>query len=117
MKRYILAEITQGTSRISGGDYWTLTWVNERTLEVSQTHVDSSMTNFDRWLPVIHNPEPWGIYTGLKSTSRTTNRGFPVITADAPPSCVNSMTQQEMLQVLRGLAAQIQPEILEVTHG
>jgi len=118
MKRYILADREyKGTSRISGGDYWELTWFNERTLEMFKTHVDSSMTNFDRWQPVIRNPEPWGIYTGLRITPKTTRDGSPVITADAQPECVNSMTHEEMLLVLQGLTAQILPELVEVTHG
>jgi hypothetical protein len=81
---YILVNIEESISHLNGGRYWRLTFVS---LEDGTTHemtVDPAYTNFKRsgWNHVVEDAYPYGVYTGLRRTQKTTKSGVPVVSAD-----------------------------------
>jgi hypothetical protein len=81
---YILVNIEESISHLNGGRYWRLTFVS---LDDGTTHemtVDPAYTNFRRsgWNHIVADPYPYGCYTGLKRTRKTTKKGTPVVSAD-----------------------------------
>jgi hypothetical protein len=81
---YILVDITESVSHLNGGRYWRLTFVS---LDDGTTHemtVDPAYTNFKRsgWNHIVADPYPFGVYSGLKRTKKTTAKGTPVVSAD-----------------------------------
>lgn len=91
---YILIDRQEQTSRLNGGTMWRLTFYCIDDGTVHEMTVDSSYRNFSRqgWDQVVHTPNPWGVYAGLKRTRRTTRQGVPVITADSKPNIVHPCT-------------------------
>lgn len=82
---YVLIDLHTGTSRITAAAYWQLTFYELGTGRLWEMSVDSSYRNFSRlgWDRVVLSDNPWGAYTGLKTTRRRTQRGAGVITADS----------------------------------
>jgi hypothetical protein len=103
---YILVNIEESVSHLNGGRYWRLTFVS---LDDGTTHemtVDPAYTNFRRsgWNHVVADPYPFGCYTGLKRTKKTTKKGVPVVSADGPARiiyrCVNDEELAGLVQAL-----------------
>ena len=81
---YILVNIEESISHLNGGRYWRLTFVS---LDDGTTHemtVDPAYTNFKRsgWNHIVEDPYPFGVFTGLKRTTKKTKSGVPVVSAD-----------------------------------
>ena len=103
---YILVDIAESISHLNGGRYWRLTFVS---LDDGTTHemtVDPAYTNFRRsgWNHVVEDPYPYGCYTGLKRTKKTTNKGTPVVSADGKARivyrCANDAELAGLVQAL-----------------
>ena len=96
---YILVDITESVSHLNGGRYWRLTFVS---LDDGTTHemtVDPAYTNFRRsgWNHVVEDPYPYGCYTGLRRTNKTTKKGVPVVSADGKARIVYRCRDDEEL--------------------
>lgn len=101
-QHYVLTNITESTSKITGGTMWRLDWYCTNNAEKCQMDVDSTYRNFKRlgWEQFIQDSN-WGVYTGIKRTQRQTARGLTVLTADRMPSPMEGgMCSQEMAQRL-----------------
>ena len=99
---YILVDITESVSHLNGGRYWRLTFVS---LDDGTTHemtVDPAYTNFKRsgWNHIVADPYPYGVYTGLKRTRKTTTKGTPVVSADGKARIVYRCANDEELAEL-----------------
>ena len=85
MAEYILIDQTEQPSHLNGGTMWRLTFYCIDDHTVHEMTVDSSYRNFARsgWNHVVRDPNPWGVYSNLKRTDRTTRTGTQVVTADS----------------------------------
>ena len=73
-------------SKVSGGTYWRFTWYRVSDGTEWETTVDSTMKNFNRWRALCESAQPpYGVYRGLNTTNRKTNRGCGIATADTVP--------------------------------
>lgn len=92
---YILVNKEQFRSR-TGSRMWRLTWVCVEDLTHWETTVDESMDNFLQkgWRRVCNDPSPYGVYRGLKRTSKTTKSGTPIITADSKQERIITIEDQ-----------------------
>ena len=81
---YILVNIEESTSHLNGGRYWRLTFQSLDDGTQHEMTVDPTYNNFKKsgWDHVVADPYPYGIYTGLRRTKKTTSRGIPVVSAD-----------------------------------
>ena len=98
----------QGTSRITGGDYWRLHWYCFHNGEYRVTDVDASMKNYTRssWDIIVNAEAPWGMYKNLKRASITKNtRAWddPVITADSVPDPQELLSLDEIYDAVKQL--------------
>jgi len=52
-----------------------------------ETTTDATMRNFlrSRWCDIVASPRPWGVYTNIHASTRSTKRGIPVANADYTP--------------------------------
>lgn len=104
---YILVDIIQGISHLNGGRYWRLTFVS---LDDGTTHemtVDPAYTNFKRsgWNHIVEDPYPFGVYSGLKRTKKTTTKGTPVVSADGKARIVyRCANDDELVSLIQALA-------------
>lgn len=98
---YVLVEKTSRRGK-NGVTMWRLTFYNLDDGVLYETTVDPTYDNFRRsgWDRLVDESEPWGIYSGLKRTRRTTAQGFPVVTADGRPQCQEPCTYQEALKIM-----------------
>lgn len=94
---YVLVNKEQFRSR-TGSRMWRLTWICIDDMTRWETTVDEDMDNFvsRSWRRVCNNPEPWGVYTGLKRTAKTNKQGTPIITADSRQERVIPIESQEL---------------------
>lgn len=81
---YVLVNKEQFKSR-TGTRMWRLTWVCLNDFTHWETTVDEGMDNFlsRGWRRICTDSEPWGVFTGLKRTTKTNKMGVPIITADS----------------------------------
>ena len=94
---YVLVNKEQFRSR-TGTRMWRLTWVCLDDFTHWETTVDEGMDNFlsRGWRRVCNNPEPWGVYRGLRRTTKSNKMGVPIITADSRQECVVPIDSQAM---------------------
>ena len=83
---YVLVERTSRRGR-NGVTFWRFTFYCLEDGLFWETTVDNTYDNFKKsgWDHLADDPNPWGVYTGLTRTKRTTREGMPVITADSKP--------------------------------
>lgn len=84
MAEYVLVDRRQYVSR-NRTKMWRLIWVNLDEFAVYEMTVDSGFDNYTTrgWRQIVHSDQPWGIYTGLRKTSKTSRDGYGILTADA----------------------------------
>ena len=90
-------------SRLSAsGHYWTVFWYDVETGELKQTHVDTTMQNYENWEHIVHDPKPYGVYEGLADHPGRKSRTFdmPVISADGCPERWYEMSQSRCYEVI-----------------
>ena len=94
---YILINRKQLRSR-TGARMWRLTWVCVEDLTVWETTVADDMDNYkiNGWRNPCNSPTPWGVYTGLRRTKKTTSDGTPIITADSRQELVLPIDSQDI---------------------
>lgn len=94
---YILIDKQQSRSR-TGARLWRLTWVCLDDFTRWETSIAEDMDNFlnNGWRSVCNNPTPWGVYVGLKRTSKTNKEGIPIITADSKQERIISIESQDL---------------------
>ena len=96
----------QGTSRITGGDYWRLHWYCFHNGEYRVTDVDSTMKNFRNWAHIVTDHEPWGMYRNLKKASITRSTRTwddPVITADSQSESEGKLNMEQIYDAVTQL--------------
>jgi len=103
---WLLVDITEDLSRLNGNVYWRLTFLNVIDNTIWETTVDGSYRNFSRsgWDRIVSDPNPWGIYSGLKRSKRTARSGNGVITADSRPEKAHPIESfEEVERVVEGI--------------
>ena len=98
-KHYLLTHIKPFPSRINKGNRaWRLTWLCVEDADYWDMTVDEGYQNFKRcrWQDFI-DQEPYGLYTGLKRTDRTTSQDRNVLTADRRPELQCGSSQLEVI--------------------
>jgi len=85
----VLINIEPRTSKINGGVYYRLTWVNLENLSTWETDVQDSYRNWQKngWRDIVENKR-YGYYAGLKQQRTQTRSGVGVVTADSYPELV-----------------------------
>lgn len=85
MRQYILVDRQEQMSRLNHVRMWRLTFYSLDDGHLFETTVDASYRNFrsQGWDHVVEDPSPWGVYEGLRRSSRRTAEGMPVLTADS----------------------------------
>lgn len=99
---YILSDITPKIGTRHNSYIWDITWVDLEDLQVYMTVVDESMRNFTRshWDVIVTGSIPYGVYSGLRRTSKQDKDGLPVISADSHPLLIEPMTESEVFAVI-----------------
>lgn len=69
-------------------------WHGVEEGETLETTTDSTMRNWRHWQNIAQDSKPWGVYTNIHPTSRTTNRGYTVANADYPPELQDRIDTQ-----------------------
>lgn len=95
-QEYILLDIEQRRG-FNGVDFYRLTFQHLDTNQIVEMTVDRTYKNFHSsgWNHVIDDPCPWGVYTDLKQTRRTTRSGHSVVTADSPARILVRLESQQ----------------------
>jgi hypothetical protein len=91
--KYILAGVTPSFSQLNQCPMWRITWYCVDDDSIWEMTVDQSYRNWNHWQPFVTTPT-WGVYSGLRRTSKTTRRGRPVVTADRCPQLVEPYQDQ-----------------------
>lgn len=105
-EEWLLVLVEEGLSRLNGNVFWRLTYMNIADKSIWEMTVDGSYRNFSRngWDRVVSDPNPWGIYTGLKRTSRVARSGNGVLTADGhPEKRIQIESFEEIEKIVQGL--------------
>lgn len=87
MKEYLLYEIREKQGRMNGSTIWTLGFIDIDTGEEYACVIDSTYRNYERdgWVEYLHSNMPYGIYTGLKRSPKSSGKkGEQIIHGDAP---------------------------------
>ena len=90
MKTYLLYKVEyRRASKVSGEPAYKLWFVEPSTMEEYICWVDTSNRNWERcgWEHILNQPEPRGLYTGMKRRKKT-YRGQPCLNADSKPVLV-----------------------------
>jgi hypothetical protein len=98
----ILCDITPKQGRLNQSDIWDLTWLDTQEHRVRQMIVDSSYRNYDRWRHIIDNHQ-LGEYAGIRRSSRQTQRGQSVMSADSHPQLITPLTAGEICQIIEAM--------------
>ena len=109
---YILVNIEESTSHLNGGRYWRLTFVSLDDGTRHEMTVDPAYTNFKRsgWNHIVEDPYPFGVFTGLKRTQKTTRSGVPVVSADGRARIVYRCADDaELARLVEANADQFKP--------
>jgi hypothetical protein len=93
---YILVQCHERFSHKSLNTYYKLTFLDPDTMTLYECSVDPDMNNWKFWREHLTKPNPLGIYSNLKETTRTSKEGTPVISADSHPHFVETLTQDEV---------------------
>lgn len=83
---YILTKITGKQGKLNNSQIYTLTFVDNETLQEYECVVDTTYRNYtrSRWNEIIDG-EIYGCYSNLKRSSAKTSKGKEVINADSYP--------------------------------
>ena len=105
MKQLILADITAKTGRLNEDLIYDITFVCPETLDIFMTVVDSTYKNYTRnhWDQIVRDPEPFGLYSGLRVTDKQDKAGTRVITADSKPHKMMDLSQAEIIAVIEAI--------------
>lgn len=90
-RQYILVDRASHPSRRNHSvTCWRLTFYGLDDGRLYEMTTDSSYRNFhgSNWFWIVEDPNPWGVYEGLTRSTRTTQEGMPIITADSRPDLV-----------------------------
>lgn len=103
---WLLVNVEEDLSKLNGNVFWRLTFLNVLDNTVWETTVDGSYRNFSRsgWDRIVSDPNPWGVYAGLKRSKRTARSGNGVITADSKPEKAHPLASfEEVERVVEGI--------------
>jgi hypothetical protein len=97
--QYILVDCQESISHLNGGRFWRMVFVSLADGTQHEMTVDPAYTNFKRsgWNHIVADPYPYGVYTGLKRTKKTTKRGIPVVSADGKARLIYRCENDEEL--------------------
>lgn len=120
-QQYVLVERSQHDSRLTPGARMSrFTWYGLEDGQLWEMTTDSGFRNWRRngWNLLVEDPEPWGVYQGLRRTQRRTREGMPIITADSRPGLVyRCRDRAEALELVRWDQAQRHGETQEQDHA
>lgn len=103
-REYILVDITAKMSSRGTGQYiYEVGFIDLEDLHYYMSVVDPTMRNWTRcgWEHICSGDIPYGVYTGLIRTSKHSQKGESVISADSYPQMTMPMTEQEITEVVR----------------
>lgn len=92
-RRWILTEHTSSPGR-NGVTCHRFRWHGVEAGETLETTTDSTMRNWRLWRDLAEDTRPWGVYTNIHPTARTTNRGYTVASADYRPELQDRIDTQ-----------------------
>lgn len=104
---YILAQCHERFSHRSLHTYYKLTFIDLETTILYECSVDPDMNNWKFWKEYLTKPNPLGIYSNLKTTTRTARDGTPIISADSHPHFVETLTQDEITLLVEALLKEL----------
>lgn len=92
----VLVDIEPRTSRINGGTYYRLTWVNLDDMTRWETDVQDNYRNWEKngWAHIV-NSRQYGLYGNLRQQRTQTRSGVGVVTADSYPDLLISIPDQD----------------------
>lgn len=99
MKEYLLYEIREKQGKMNGATIWTLGFVDIDNGEEYACVIDSTYRNYERdgWVEYLHSNLPYGVYTGLKRSPKSSGKkGEQIIHGDAPG--LNQTTAYDLKQ-------------------
>jgi hypothetical protein len=96
-KDYVLVDIRQIKSQINGGHFYRLTWVCLDDMTRWETDVQDNYRNWEKngWRDLVENRR-WGVYHGLRRSTRQNRREYGVVTADSYPDCIIPIDTQDL---------------------
>ena len=88
-EEYILIDIEERPGK-NASRFWRLTFQRISDNLIVEMTVDVTFKNFRKqgWDHVVNSECPWGVYSNLKQTTRTTRQGISVVSADSPAEII-----------------------------
>ena len=98
MSEYMLVAVEASWSHLNNCKMWRMTWIDLKDGSIWETTVDESFRNFHSkgWDVLVNNPNPYGIYLGLRKSQRTSRQGYGILTADSRPDMLVQCDDQDM---------------------
>lgn len=98
MSEYMLVAVEASWSHLNNCKMWRMTWIDLKDGSIWETTVDESFRNFHNkgWDVLVNNPNPYGIYLGLRKSQRTSKQGYGILTADSRPDMLVQCDDQDM---------------------
>ncbi|CAB5207130.1 hypothetical protein UFOVP180_31 [uncultured Caudovirales phage] len=103
MKYYLLESIDETLGYSSNTVRITLHWREVDTLDSYITTIDPSYKNYTSvgWKHFLKDPEPWGVYTGMVVSKRSSKRGEGILDADSLPLLHEALTRREVQEYIK----------------
>lgn len=110
MKQFLLINIEQRTSKMNGGEYYRLFWVDTSSLQIYETDVQDTYKNFHKngWNHIVLTKQ-YGLYTNLLTRNSMSKSGHAVITADSYPQLIQYATKPECIEIAEFLVMKSEP--------
>ena len=95
---YILYDITHKQGKLNSSTIYTLYWFNtQRPSEQYEMIVDSTYRNYKQWREII-DTKLLGEYTGIKISTKMTNKKRKVLDADSKAYLEHALTEQDIVE-------------------
>ena len=112
-KQYLLVDITEEISRLNGSTCWHITFLDLDDYSTWEMFVDSCYRNFSRsnWDQVVYAENPYGIYSNLKRSKKTSKRGNGILNADSHPEMdIQVASYEDVIKIIEGLVADVKKD-------
>jgi hypothetical protein len=112
MKYYLLTDIDETLGYSSNTVRITLTWREVDSLDTYITTIDPSYKNYKSvgWHHFLKDPEPWGVYTGMVVSKRSSKRGEGILDADSLPTIHEALSKQDVNAYIKHREAELAAE-------
>lgn len=92
---YVLCSRTTKQGIMNNSTIYEFTFIDQDH-DVYQSVIDDSYRNFTKWQHLTTGTIPYGIYSGIRRTTKTNRIGATVVNADFVPQLVCPLTEAQV---------------------